>query len=81
MSRKIVGTVGSRVLDSLKMDRGDLIVGALGERAESATIMIDSAKVAFIHSQHTQHANGHTKHKTFTPRTHHTRFIQMLADM
>ena len=28
-----------------------------------------------------QHANGHTKHKTFTPRTHHTRFIQMLADM
>ena len=26
-----------------------------------------------------QHANGHTKHKTFTPRTHHTRFIQMLA--
>ena len=34
-----------------------------------------------LHSQHTQHANGHTKHKTFTPRTHHTRFIQMLADM
>ena len=28
-----------------------------------------------------QHANGHTKHKTFTPRTHHTRFIQMLADV
>ena len=35
-----------------------------------------------IHSFTThQHANGHTKHKTFTPRTHHTRFIQMLADM
>ena len=28
-----------------------------------------------------QHAKGHTKHKTFTPRTHHTRFIQMLADV
>ena len=28
-----------------------------------------------------QHANDHTKHKTFTPRTHHTRFIQMLADV
>ena len=26
-----------------------------------------------------QHANGHTKHKTFTPRTHHTRFILMLT--
>ena len=26
-----------------------------------------------------QHENCHTKHKTFTPRTHHTRFIQMLA--
>ena len=35
-----------------------------------------------VHSFTThQHANGHTKHKTFTPRTHHTRFIQMLADM
>ena len=26
-----------------------------------------------------QHANNHTKQKTFTPRTHHTRFILMLA--
>ena len=40
---------------------------------------------AFIHNTPT-HAftpkrKHHTKHKTFTPRTHHTRFIQMLADV
>ena len=36
----------------------------------------------FIHSFTTQQqGNGHTKHKIFTPRTHHTRFIQMLADV
>ena len=59
-----MGTVGSRVLDSLKMDRGDLIVGALGERrrAESATIMIDSAKVAFIHRALDEGSN--TNYKT-----------------
>ena len=35
-----------------------------------------------VHSFTThQHANGHTQHKTFTPRTHHTRYIQMLADV
>ena len=31
-----------------------------------------------FHSRHTTQ-NGHIKHKTFTPRTHHTRFILMLA--
>ena len=36
---------------------------------------------AFIHSQHTntQKVTPRTKHKTFTPRTHNTRFIIMLA--
>ena len=31
------------------------------------------------HSQHHQLTNDHTQKKTFTPRTHHTRFILMLT--
>ena len=41
-----------------------------------------SALKGLVHSfTKNKHAKGHTKHKTFEPRTHHTRFIQMLADV